>query len=212
MMSLLYQELLIQHRVYHLIKYIFIFLVFCLISTSLISAPEELEKLGVALSVIYIPLMFLGLVPNIIRQDLDDGSLELLLTNSLAIKIITAKFLVLSANAILSFVAILPLIALLFNIELIDILVLLAVALILVVQSAALIILIAAIQSYFKSNTNFFAIMIMPLIIPNIILAGILIAHNGDMQLLTIMSGIDLVILPPCLFLASYLVENIYNI
>jgi hypothetical protein len=52
----------------------------------------------------------------------------------------------------------------------------------------------------------------MPLIIPNIIISGLLIQSPGDISFAAIMLGINLIIIPPALYLSGYLLENIYNI
>jgi len=105
-----------------------------------------------------------------------------------------------------------PLLGVFFSLQLDQLVFLLLTSLLLIVLASALIILISSIQGYFRSNTNFFAILIMPLILPNIILSGILIQNLQQTYLLVIMLGMNLVIIPPVLYLSSYLIDNIYNI
>ncbi len=212
MRNLIYQEFVIQNKVYNLTKYTILFFSFCLISTLVVNSPEYFQKFGIILSLIYIPLAFLGISSNIIKPDLDDGSLECLLICTNPMKVILAKFIVLSINTSISFTIILPFLKIIFNIDFYCSLILYALALLLLFISSALIILIASIQSYFKSNTNFFTLLIMPLFIPSIILAGLCIQDMQNLHLLFIMFGINLVVIPPSLFLSSYLIDNIYNI
>ncbi len=82
----------------------------------------------------------------------------------------------------------------------------------LIFTSSALTSLIAAIQGYFRSNTNFLAVLIMPLIIPNVVLAGIILQNSAMESLLLVMLGINMVIIPVAIFLSSYLIKNIYNL
>ncbi|RTK93239.1 MAG: hypothetical protein EKK61_01535 [Rickettsiales bacterium] len=212
MKNLIYHEFLVQNKVYNLTKYTILFFSFCLISTLVVNSPEYFQKFGIILSVIYIPLAFLGLSANIIKADLDDGNLECLLACTTAFKIILAKFLVLSLNTSASFAIILPFLKIFFNLDFYCSIILYCLSTLLLFISSALIILIAAIQSYFKSNTNFFTLLIMPLFIPSIILAGICIQDMQNLYLLFIMFGINLVLIPPSLYLSGYLINNIYNI
>jgi heme exporter protein B len=199
MKTLLSQELLVQNKVYNLTKYYILFFGFCIFSIALINSHDDVQKFGVIFSLVCIP-------------DIEDGSLECLLTISSAQKIVLSKFLIMSIVTFFCFTLFTPLLVLFFSLQLQQTVLLLLIALLLMVLSSALIVLIASIQGYFRSNTNFFAILIMPLILPNIILSGILIQNQRGAYLLAIMLGINLVIIPPALYLSSYLIDNIYNI
>jgi heme exporter protein B len=212
MKQLLYREFLIQNKIYSLTKYTILFFGFCIVSTSVVNAPDDIQKFGLIFSVIYIPLAFLGLASNLIKPEMDDGSLEYLLVSTSALKVILAKFLILAGNTIFSFVLILPFIKIFFNTSVNELPVIALIAILLIAISSALIILIASIQSYFKYNTNFLVILVMPLVIPHIILSGILIQNHQEIYLLVIMLGINLVIIPPVIYLAGYLINNIYDI
>jgi heme exporter protein B len=212
MKTLLSQELLVQNKVYNLTKYSILFFGFCIFSIALINSYDDVQKFGVIFSLVCIPLSFLGLANNLIKPDIEDGSLEYLLTISSAQKIALSKFLIMSSVTFFCFTLITPLLGVFFSLQLDQLVFLLLTALLLIVLASALIILISSIQGYFRSNTNFFAILIMPLILPNIILSGILIQNLQQAYLLVIMLGINLVIIPPALYLSSYLIDNIYNI
>lgn len=212
MKTLLFQELLIQNKVFSLLKYSFLFFGFCILSITLANSHDNVEKFGAIFSLVCIPLSFLGLTNNLIKPDMEDGSLEYLLTISSASQIIGSKFLVISIITFLCFALISPVLGIFFNLTFYQVTFLLAAALLLITLSSALIVLIASIQGYFRSNTNFFAILIMPLILPHIILSGIISQNPQETYLLLIMLGINLVIIPPSLYLSSYLIDNIYNI
>ena len=212
MKTLLSQEFLIQNKIYNLIKYSVLFFSFCILSITLINSHDDVQKFGAIFSLVCIPLCFLGLANNLIKTDIEDGSLEYLLIISSAQKIILSKFLILSLITLFCFALVSPLLGVFFNLQFYQVVILLLTSLVLITLSAALIVLIASIQGYFRSNTNFFAILVMPLILPNIILAGILSQNPQETYLLAIMFGINLVITPPTLYLSSYLIDNIYNI
>lgn len=212
MRNLIFHEFRVQNKIYNITKYIFIFFIFCCLSITLINAYENMQIFGVIFAVISIPLALISLSNSLIKPDIEDGSLETLITTSTAVQIILAKYISLCICCCLSFFLTLPIIYVIYNIELNIFIIMVSSGLILLFLSAALITLISSIQSYFRSNTNFLSILIMPLLIPNIILSGLFLQNNTDLHLLFIMLGVDLVIIPPALYLSSYLVENIYNI
>jgi len=212
MKSLITQELNVQNKIYNITKYTLIFFIFCCLSITLINSYENIQTFGIIFAVISIPLAFIGLSSHLIKPDIEDGTLEAMLTSFTPGKITTAKYIALCISCCLSFFLTAPFIYVVYNIEFTTFIIMITCGLIILFLSAALIILIAAIQGYFRANTNFLAMLIMPLLIPNIILSGILLQNNTDLHLLFIMIGIDLVIIPPALYLSSYLVENIYNI
>ncbi len=212
MRNLILHELKIQNKIYNITKYTLIFFIFCCLSITLINAYENIQAFGIIFAVISIPLAFISLSGNLIKPDIEDGSLETLITASTPGKIILAKYIALCICCSLSFFLTMPIIYLIYNIEFITFTAIISSAVILLFLSAALITLISAIQGYFRSNTNFLSILIMPLLIPNIILSGLFLQNNTDLHLLFIMLGVNLVIIPPALYLSSYLVENIYNI
>jgi heme exporter protein B len=212
MRELILQELKVQNKIYNIIKYSLIFFIFCCLSVGLISSYEDIQAFGIVFAVISIPLAFIGLSYSLIKPDIEDGTIETLLTKFPASNIIIAKYIALCICFIISFGATMPIIYVMYNVEVVTFIIMIASAIILLLLSAALIILIASIQGYFKANTNFLSVLIMPLLIPNIILSGLLIQNNQDTHLLFIMIGINFVIIPPVLYLSGYLVENIYNI
>ena len=212
MRALILQELTIQNKIYNITKYTLIFFIFCCISITLINSYENIQIFGIIFSVIIIPLAFISLSGHLMKPDIEDGTFEVLLISLSPIKIVLAKYIALCICCCLSFVLTTPFIYIVYNMQVLTFVLVLASAFMLLFLSAALAILIAAIQGYFRSNTNFLGLLIMPLIIPSIILSGILIQNTEDIHLLFIMIGINLVIIPPALYLSGYLIKNIYNI
>jgi heme exporter protein B len=212
MKAIIKRELKVQNKIYNLTKYTLIFLAFCTLSITQISTHENIQIFGVKFSIACIPLAFIGLSNNLIKPDIEDGSLETSLTSIEPIKIIFAKYIALCTGTIGSFVLILPVIIILYNIDIKEFTILSIAGILLITLSAALAVLIATIQGYFRTNTNFLSILIMPSIIPSIIMTGLLIQNPDDLHLASIMFGINLLIIPIALYLSSYLLENIYNI
>ncbi|PCJ23927.1 MAG: hypothetical protein COA94_07860 [Rickettsiales bacterium] len=212
MKSLILQEFRVQDKIYNLIKYSLIFFIFCSLSITLINSYENVQIFGVVFSVICIPLAFINLSAGLIKPDIEDGSLEILLTAKTPIKIVMAKYIALFTCFCLSFAMLLPLIYIIYNIPNTIFILIAASGFLLISLCAALAVLIASIQGYFRANTNFLSIIIMPLVIPSIILSGIIIQNPDNLHLLAIMIGINLIVIPPSIYLSGYLVENIYNI
>lgn len=212
MKTIIKHELKIQNKINNLIKYTAIFLVFSTFSITLINTQENVQTFGIIFSVICIPLAFIGLTQGFIKADIEDGSLENSLSSIKASKIIFAKYIALCICTSISFMFIIPIIFIIYNIQAENFIAIIFSGIILITVSGALALLSSSVQGYFRTNTNFLSLLIMPLIIPNIIISGLFIQTPGEIYLATIMFGINLVIIPPSIYLSSYLVENIYNI
>jgi len=80
-------------------------------------------------------------------------------------------------------------------------------------QVAALSVLIGCVDSYFRSNTEIISAIIFPLILPGIIISGLMIHDRSQDDLyLTILLGIDLIMIPITLLLSAHLLKNIHNL
>ncbi len=212
MINLLLQELKIQQKVNNLVKYSILFFLFSIVCLALISSSDEIQKYGMLFSLLCIPLSALSISNNLFKNDIDDGTIEVQLTTVPSWKIVCAKYGALALIQILSFAIISPFLALIFNINLLQTVFLFVTASILIKSNSALVTLISSIQAYFRSNTSFLAVLIMPVILPNIILSGMFVQSFEHYYILFIMIGISLIIIPASLFLAAYLIDNIYNI
>ncbi|WP_341764511.1 heme exporter protein CcmB [Candidatus Tisiphia endosymbiont of Beris chalybata] len=212
LIQLIKWEYLIQNRINNLTKYLIIFFLFCAFSLTLINDQENLTKFGVMFSIILLPLALVSCSHIIFTQDLEDGNLELLFTNFTEHEIIISKFLTICFIAISSAMFNMPIIYFFFNIELETFIHMVITLILLLILASALLILIAAIQSYFRSNANLLSVLIMPLLIPSIVLGGIITQNPNNISLAFCMVGINIVLLPIILYLASYLIRNIYNV
>ena len=211
--QLCYFEFINQLKINHLIKYLFLFFVFCTLSVTFISSHEKIQEFVAIFTVISIPLALLNLSNLLFKQDLNDGTMETLSTIFSAFQITFAKWVVLFICTLLAFLTNILVVCFLYNIAVSLLLLMIICGIMLCATSSALICLISSVQSYFKTNTNFLSIVIMPLIIPSIILTGLVLqqltAHNSYVAILI---GINFILIPIKLYLSSYLIENIYNI
>lgn len=213
MVHFIKHEFLLQNKICNLTKYFFIFFVFCSGSITIVSSHDKIANLGIIFAVISIPLSLIGIAANFLRTELEDGTLEILLTSFKPMQIILAKYLGLFICGSVAFVLNIPISCFLFNVEAFQLNLVIITGLLLMATSCGVVILISSIQCYFRSNTNFLSTLLLPLIIPSIILSGIIIqSDNNNSSLLLILIGVNCIIIPISIYLSSYLIENIYNI
>lgn len=205
-------EYLIQNRVNNLSKYFFIFFLFCIISTVLVNNHDDIKKFGIIFSIVLTPIALIGFAQMVFRSDLDDKSLELLLSSFNETEIIIAKFLTILFCTLSGSILNLPIIYIIFNLDAPTLLYISVTLILLLTLASALVVLIGAIQCYFNSNTNLLSMLLMPLLIPSIVLTGLVLQDYDNTKLIFIMVGIDMLLLPLIFYLSSYLVKNIYNI
>lgn len=210
--ELLRSELTNQVRLHNLIKYLFFFIAFCTLSVSLISSHEDIRKFSTSFTLTCIPLSLLSLSHTLFKQDVADGTIESLATIFSSLEIVLAKYISLIFCACIAFAINLPILALIYSMNSQGIIYLLIIGLLMIISSTSILCLVSAIQSYFRSNTNFLSLLIMPLIIPSIILSGLALQSDSPLTYISILCGLCLIITPVSLILAKYLIKNIYNI
>ena len=192
---LIKREFIVQNRINNMIKYLVIFFLFCLISTVLINSQKDITKFGLIFSVICLLISLIGFSSIIFKTDLEDGSLELLLSIVSYEKIILAKFFAIFISSTVGLVFVLPIIYVFFDQTLLEIIFFFISVWMMLVLSSSLVVLSGSVQCYFKKNANFVGTFIMPLLIPNIIMTGLILQDN-KLQFIFIMIGINLVFLP----------------
>ncbi|ADE29781.1 heme exporter protein CcmB [Rickettsia prowazekii] len=208
---LIKREFILQHRINNIIKYIVIFFLFYIISTVLINSEKDINKFGLIFSVICLLISLISFSTIIFKSDVEDGSLELLLSIVSCEKIIFAKFVAIFICTTVGLIFVLPVIYVFFDQILLEIALFFISVWMIFVLSSSLVVLSGSVQCYFKKNTNFVGTFIMPLLIPNIIMTGLILQDN-NLQLIFIMIGINLIFLPVSFCLSAYLIKNIYNI
>ncbi|MCC8377776.1 MAG: heme exporter protein CcmB [Rickettsia endosymbiont of Graphium doson] len=208
---LIKREFIVQNRINNMIKYLMIFFLFCIISTTLINSHEDIKKFGLIFSVICLLISLISFSSIIFKSDLEDGSLELMLSMVNPTKIVLAKFFAIFTSSTIGIILTLPIIYIFFSQTLLEIIFFFFSVWLVIILSSCLVVLSGSMQSYFRVNANFIGIFIMPLLIPSIIMTG-LVLQDSNLQLIFIMIGINLVILPISFVLSSYLIRNIYSI
>ena len=210
--KLIYHEFMVQNRSNNLVRYSFIFFIFYPLSISFISSQDNITEFGLLCLIISLPLCFINISNNLIKPDMEDGSLEMLLITHLPWQIAAAKYIAVCIAVLAGFFLATPVIYFIFNLDIRTQTLIVAVSFLLITISASLGCLIASMECYFKSNTNLLALIVMPMIIPSIILAGITLGGEDYKGIILIMLGVNLSVIPIFLYFSSYLIENIYNI
>lgn|GEM_PF-850204 len=204
-------EILTQNKAYNFVKYLFALFIFCTLCIALANTHENINKFGLVFTIIYIPVALLGFSSHIFKSDLDDGSLEALLSGFTSFEIVLAKFAALYLNSLLACLLNLPVIFLAFNPGL-ELFIQLAIILTLeLFLACALVILIGSVQSYFRSNTSFLPQLLMTLMLPAIIFSGLAIENIDKTYLIFILTGINMILVPTMITLASYLTRNVFG-
>lgn len=211
-LSLLKLEFRNQVKINNLIKYLILFIAFSTFSITLVSNHQDIQEFGVIISIICIPLAHLNVASNTFKVDVADGTIESLLTVFTSGQIALVKFLCLAMCTAIAFSANLPILVVLYNLNSEMLLAIILCGILLSISSSAIMCLIASVQCYFRSNTNFLSILIMPIIIPNIIMVGLALQNTDNISFIAILLGVSLIITPVAVFLSRYLIENIYNI
>lgn len=200
-----------QQKVNNFGGYIFAFIFLCSCLVTLISSHSEINKIGIMFAIVALPLGITGLTGQIFRPDLEDGYLENLLSNFTGSEIVLTKFTALFLCGLAGIIFNLPILTVVFTLKAKELATLSIIMVLLLISSASILMLIASIQSYFRSNTNILAILVIPLLVPSIILAGIALEADRGAYLF-IMLGIDLILWPISMVLSAVLIKNIYNI
>lgn len=174
--------------------------------------PEDLMQDSTKLHTLFAGLIFTILIipPYLIKMDLSDGFLESLLSIANPRQVIMAKFLSLTISLMMSIILIAPIIYLFFQIELFPFLYIYAIMILTIFQISILLIFINLIHAYFKQNTNFLIALILPIIIPSFMIASLGL-NSLNLDFIMIMLGIDLIFIPSTFYLASYLLEHLFD-
>ncbi|MES2214456.1 MAG: heme exporter protein CcmB, partial [Pseudomonadota bacterium] len=149
---------------------------------------------------------------DIIRSDIADGYMEMLIITTSSPRIVFIKFIALCLNNTLALVISMPFIVISYSLSFDQIMLNLLSRFILLVQISAISLFTGCIEGYFRSNTNLISFILFPLIIPSIIISGMVIYSPESSYLyISILLGFAFIITPIILLLSGYLLKNLYN-
>ncbi len=172
-----------------------------------------LPQQGPALLLIILPLAQMSYTSAIFSQDYTDGTLELQLVTTSADNIVITKFVALSVVSFVSLLLIMPLFCIIYGVEFLSSFKLILTYFLMLLYINGFIILTSAIKAYFSSVCSFISTLIFPLIIPGII-CGVLSIFEEDTYIfyISLLVGLNFILVPLTLVMSAFLIRNIYNI
>jgi hypothetical protein len=174
----------------------------------MVADPLDIKAFAPLFILIYLPTAMLGICSNVLKQDMEDGSLDFALINHGALSLALAKFIIICLFALGSLIVCIPVFALFFDIQLIDCLQLLFCSSVLSIQTASICVFIASLQVYFGKSSSILSSMLLPFLIPMIILCGIML-RAPQISLAYLAIGILIVTTIITILLSSNLIKDI---
>ena len=214
-MKILYKllrfEMKIMNRSYHLIRNNIYLLILSSVIFSMV-LPEEFLTTNIKMLMCFWGVIISSLmIPHyLVKIDVQDGSLETLISTISHKKIFIAKYLALAFSLIISTVLATSVTTLFFAFSAKELLYLSLLMLLAILQITALILLGNIIHAYFRRNTNMLIALIIPLIIPTLVIGAIAL-ETLNFDFIMILLGVDIVIIPIIFYLSSYLLSNLYD-
>jgi ABC-type transport system involved in cytochrome c biogenesis permease component len=211
--ALLRHEIIIQNRVLHILRYHMQFSILSLICLIfLIPNKEDMAELGLIFLNLILPLAVISTSRGIIKEDIVDGTMSMLMITTSTSRIICVKFLALFLNNVVALIILMPLIVVFYSLSFDQAMMSIISRITLLAQISSTTILIGCIEGYFRSGTDFISSLLLPITIPGICVSGLMIYCVEKAQLyIGILCGIDLVTMPIILLLSGYLLKNVYN-
>lgn len=214
LLALIQHDFKVQNKIFHVMRSNLQFLLLSVVCVALVyhKRGHELVEHALLFSVISIPISIVISARPMIKHDIHDGTLDLLLMTVGSDYVIISKFICLFINLFIAFLISMPFTSLIYNLSLEQVIFSITSRFFVLIQVASVSLLIGCIESYFRNNTEIISTIAFPLIIPGIIVSGMMIQdRTQDFFYLSILFGVDLIMIPITLFLASYLVSNIHN-
>jgi ABC-type transport system involved in cytochrome c biogenesis permease component len=207
------QECLNHFKVFNTASYLLLFFIFVSICLAFIIPQNLLSIQGPALLIIIIAIAQNSIASNIFEKDHKDGTLEFKMSIMSVDNIIFTKYMALTSVSLVILFILVALISVLYSIDFINTIKLGIIYSLMVIYVNAFTTLINAIQVYFGSVCNFLTTLIFPLIIPGIICSVLGIFHLSDYHIyLSLLLGLNFILLPIIFYMTVYLIRNIYNI
>jgi heme exporter protein B len=212
MIKKLIENIKIVNKENGLIQLLSIYIILGSIIVSMTCDYENIKKFGIFFLVILVPLFVAQISDRILYNDFKDGSLELYITILSSFQIVLNKYLQISLLYITAYIIVIPIILLFFDLSFNDLMLISELIILNIIIAISIAVLIACCNCYFKKVTIINFIIIIPLILPNLIITGLIINDNHNIsQLFAILYGIMLIIIPIIFLCSNFLIKNIYN-
>ena len=212
-LKLLRQDFKIQNRIFLMIKSNVQFVLLSAICLALLYPNDHnIAELCLVFLVIITPIATMTTARPIIKADIKDGSMELLLLTFNVWEIVLSKVITIFCSSFIAFLITLPIIAILYSMTLDHMWLNITSRTFLLMQVASVVVLIGCVDSYFRVRTDLVSAVIFPIIIPGIVISGMMFYDRSqDFVYLSILVGIDLIMVPIIVLLSGFLLKNIYN-
>lgn len=209
--NLLKYELMICHRSYHIIRHVAYVMLFSNIIFSLIISSEDISDQMKMLLIIFGAVMATITLPSyLIKNEIQDGSLENLFVKFRPSIILLAKYCGIVMSVGIGIGITLPVIIVFYSLTFHKICYMTVVMILLIIQLLSIVLLGNIIHAYFRHNTNIILSIIMPIIIPSIIFATLAL-NSLKIDFILIILGIDMILIPIILMFSNYLLSHIYE-
>ena len=178
------------------------------ICLSLIVEVSQINQLSSIFLMLYIPCTIIANCSNLFYEDQKDGTLDFNLLWHGALNLVLARVLALATVCFLSLMLYIIGHTILFNTQVSQSLIALLCSWIISTYTISLTLLISATKIYFNNAKSYALVMLLPLLIPQIIICGMLLqSYNPNLLLISL--GMLVVFLPIAIVAAAYLLENI---
>ncbi len=203
-------EVLTLYKTQGILRNIFLILLMPCTCLPLVLPKSQMYIAGPLVIAIILTINLSYLFATAIKNDIEDGTITLLLTIRKPLYVVMTKFISIFINGLITLLMLIPMLYLFYDYSGIKLLVISSLFTLFLMKISAVSILIASVQSYFCTNTQFLLSLIGPIILPNLIIFGmILIDYN--ITLLILVVGINMMLLPLMLIMTTYLLKNLYN-
>lgn len=177
------------------------------ICLSLIVEVSQINQLASTFLMLYIPCTIIANCSNLFYEDQKDGNLDFSLLWHGALNLVLARILALAVICFLSLALYIILHTILFSTQVSQSIIALLCTWIISAYTISLTLLISATKIYFNNAKSYALVMLLPLLIPQIIICGMLLqSYNPSLLLISI--GMLVVFLPIAILSAAYLLEN----
>jgi heme exporter protein B len=148
------------------------------ISLPLVCPVDEVSRMAPLFIMIYLPGAIFAICSNIFKADLEDGSMEFALMTNDPLNIVLAKFFNICLFCLVAVSLCMPLFGLLFDMTFANLFTLFYCNCLVSFQASAICLLASTLQNYFQKTQGLLSTMLIPLLIPQIIICGIVIEQQ----------------------------------
>ena len=209
-LNIFFNEVKNLHKIYGFTRSIFFIVMISVSCFPLLLPANQIKNIAPIITSIVLSINILQILPAMLKQEIENGYWEWLLTLISTERLLVIKFFSIIFSVIVALLPILLILLILSGYNNIEIIFLTFSTIFLVFQLSGMALLAICIQAYFHTNTEFILAAITPLVLPYLIIFGILMGEL-KLELLMLDLGITLFTIPIYILMSNYLTKNIYN-